>query len=362
MQPDIRLVYIGQTGGVLLDLPVQHPAIDAVYAVRAGKLRRYAGEGWRQLFDFHTQALNVRDAFRVLIGIWQSYWLIRRLRPSVIFTRGGYVSVPVALAGKACGVPYITHDSDSTPSLANRLIARWAARHAVALPAELYPYPPAKTIVTGVPVAGEYQPVDTKLQRSYKQDLGLKSYTHVLFITGGGNGAASLNMVAAEAVCGLVHRHTDLAVVHLTGRNNDSAVNKAYGMLPSNERKRISVLDFTTELYKYSGAADVIITRGGASSLAEFAVQHKACIVIPASQLFWQGRHAAALAQQHAILVLDESAAAANNTLADTVDELLDNRSERVGFSTALGNLAHPDAAKQLAMLLLEQIPAHRRQ
>src|SRR5690348_4483700 len=73
LRPDIRLVYVGQKGGALTDLPASHPAIDAVYSVRAGKFRRYRSEGWRQLFDFRTQALNLRDALWVLIGIWQSY-------------------------------------------------------------------------------------------------------------------------------------------------------------------------------------------------------------------------------------------------------------------------------------------------
>ena len=132
--PKTRLIYVGQKGDGLADIPAADPNIDAVYAVQAGKFRRYHGEGWRQLLDLKMWFLNIRDAFYVLIGIWQSWRLMKRLRPDVIFSRGGFVSVPVALGGKFNGVPYITHDSDSIPSLANRLIARWAAVHAVALP------------------------------------------------------------------------------------------------------------------------------------------------------------------------------------------------------------------------------------
>ena len=358
LRPDARLVYVGQRGGVLLDLPAKHPAIDAVYAVRAGKFRRYKGEGWRQVFDIRTQTLNIRDGVWVLIGIWQSYWLMRRLRPSVIFTRGGYVSVPVALGGKLCGVPYITHDSDSTPSLANRLIARWAAKHAVALPAELYPYPRGKTITTGVPVAGEYRLVTTKLQHSYKEDIGLAAYDQILCITGGGNGAAGLNNAVIAAVPGLLERFHGLAVVHLTGRGHDAAVRAGYdAALGTQDRRRVVVMDFTNELYKYSGAADVIVTRAGASSLAEFAVQGKPCVVVPATQLAWQTRHAAALAKHHAIVVVAHETAAGHDAVGDAIRALLEDDTQRQALGAALASLAHPDAAKQLAMLLLDQLP-----
>jgi UDP-N-acetylglucosamine--N-acetylmuramyl-(pentapeptide) pyrophosphoryl-undecaprenol N-acetylglucosamine transferase len=135
LDKSIRIVYIGQTGDKLADIPAADPHIDEVFTVRAGKFRRYHGEGWRQLLDIDTQLKNVRDAILVLIGLWQSFWLVRRLQPQVIFSRGGFVSVPVSLGGWLNHVPYITHDSDSMPSLANRLIARWAHLHAVALPA-----------------------------------------------------------------------------------------------------------------------------------------------------------------------------------------------------------------------------------
>src|SRR5215471_5576967 len=85
LRSGLHLVYVGQKGDTLADIPAAHPAIDEVFMVRAGKFRRYSGEGWRQLFDVATQAKNIRDAFRVLVGIWQSYRLMRKLRPAIIF-------------------------------------------------------------------------------------------------------------------------------------------------------------------------------------------------------------------------------------------------------------------------------------
>ncbi len=341
---------------MLADIPAAHEAIDAVYTVRAGKFRRYHGEGWRQLFDIETQAKNVRDAIWVLVGVWQSYWLIRKLSPTVIFTRGGYVSVPVALGGRLNGVPYITHDSDSMPSLANRVIARWASLHVVALPAELYPYPRAKTVTVGIPVSGAFQPATSKIQHEYQQELGFGQYRHMLLVTGGGNGADELNRMVAMAVPQLLHRFPDLVVVHVAGRALEAGVREMYEhLLEPADQHRVVVKSFVTDLHRYSAAADVIVARGGATALAEFAVQGKACIVVPAKQLVWQEHHARTLAEHGALIALSEDDSKANGSLGNAVAELLLDGRKRQELARNLAKLAQPDAAHRLAMLLLEQ-------
>lgn len=356
IRPDVHVVYVGQKGDSLADVPAAHSAIDAVYAVRAGKFRRYHGEGWRQIFDLKTQCQNARDALWVLAGIWQSFWLMRKLRPQLIFTRGGFVSVPVALGGKLHGIPYITHDSDSTPSLANRVIARWASLHVVALPADLYPYPSAKTVVIGVPVKKEYEFVTQRLQHTYRQELGLGAYKQVLLITGGGNGAAQLNHVVAQNARELLRRYPALAIMHIAGRALEAATSKLYDdSLSTEERSRVFVKGLVNDLYRYSGAADIIIARGGATGLAEFAMQHKACIIVPAKQLVWQTHHAKVLHKKQAIRYISEDDSLQVGALSGAVDELLQDDDKRHELEAALGRFAHPDAAQELAMLLLKQ-------
>jgi UDP-N-acetylglucosamine--N-acetylmuramyl-(pentapeptide) pyrophosphoryl-undecaprenol N-acetylglucosamine transferase len=361
LRPDIRLVYIGEKGGVLTDIPANHPAIDATYSVRAGKFRRYHGQGWRQIFDIATQAHNIRDAARLLAGIWQSFWLLRRLHPSAIFTRGGYVSVPVALGGRLNGIPYITHDSDSTPSLANRLIGRGAARHAVGLAPELYPYPKAKTTLVGVPVSGEYRRVTTELQHKYRRELGLPERGRMLFATGGGNGADALNRLLARSAPELLRRYPDLTIMQTAGRSHEVTLNQLYDeALEPSSRKRVVVLGFVSDMYRYTGAADVVVARAGASTLAELAVQGKACIVIPASLLAWQEHQAQTLADQHAIIKLRQHEAEhdGGGTFVKTVSELLDQPKRRRELADALHAQAIPDAAKRLAVLLLDVMRA----
>jgi UDP-N-acetylglucosamine--N-acetylmuramyl-(pentapeptide) pyrophosphoryl-undecaprenol N-acetylglucosamine transferase len=357
--PDAEIIYIGQKGDQLSDIPAQDPNIDAVYAVPAGKLRRYADEGIRQLLDVRTQALNVRDMGRVVRGLSQSYRLLRKLKPDVIFTRGGFVSVPVALGGKLNGIPYITHDSDSVPSLANRLIAKWAAAHAVALPAELYPYPKSKTTMVGVPVSNHYQPVTPELKATYRRALELEGYKHIVFLTGGGNGAVALNEALAHNARYLLGTFPELAIVHVAGRMFEQATNDAYDALRLGPaRSRVQVHGFVTDMYRYSGAADVVITRGGATTLAEFAQQRAACIIIPAPHLTGghQIKNARAFARSKAVVELSEEQIAQPERLGRTIADLLGHDAQRQELSRNLAQYAHPHAARDLAELILDTI------
>lgn len=362
LQPAVRIVYVGQKGDALADIPAAHPAIDEVRYVQAGKLRRYNGEGWKQLLDLPTQAKNMRDVFRVLIGLGQSYFMMRKLQPSVIFSRGGFVSVPVCLGGWLNRVPFVTHDSDSVPSLANRLIARWATLHAVALPEELYPYPIDKTVMVGIPLSSDYQPVEPTLQAAYRQQLKINPKAQLLLITGGGNGARRLNEAVVANAAYLLKQHPKLVIVHIAGRALQAATEEAYDktVTDATARKRIRVEGFVSDFYRYSGAADVIIARGGATNLAEFAAQGKTCIIIPAAQLVGghQVKNAQALADRGAVVLFTEEQAEQERRLAMVVGELLDDDTQRDALAKQLSKFARPHAAKQLAELLLEQTKA----
>jgi UDP-N-acetylglucosamine--N-acetylmuramyl-(pentapeptide) pyrophosphoryl-undecaprenol N-acetylglucosamine transferase len=349
-----EVVYIGQRGDKLADIPAADPNIDSVYTVSAGKLRRYSGEGWKQLLDLRTQWLNIRDMFRVLAGTWQSFWLLRKLRPDVIFTRGGFVSVPVALGGHLLGIPYITHDSDSTPSLANRLIARWAKVHAVALPAELYPYPHAKTEVVGVPISQSYIPVDDLRRRSYRQELSIPEKGKVVLLTGGGNGARLLNEALVANARYLLGTYPDLTLLHITGRDLEDETRAAYEALQiGNALNRVKIVGFVTDLYRYSGAADIVIARGGATNLAEFARQGVACLIVPSKHLGWNVKNAAALAERGAIEQLTEDQVEQPERLGRTLGSLLENDEARAALASAISTYARPEAAADLARLIV---------
>jgi UDP-N-acetylglucosamine--N-acetylmuramyl-(pentapeptide) pyrophosphoryl-undecaprenol N-acetylglucosamine transferase len=365
LQPDVRIVYIGQRGDRLGDIPADNPSIDAAYAVRAGKFRRYHGEGLKQLLDLPTLYKNIRDGFYVLAGIWQSFWLLGRLHPEVIFVKGGFVGVPVGLAAAVRHIPFITHDSDAIPGLANRIIAHWAATHAVALPKEAYAYPAHKTVTVGVPVQGGFVPVSSALQAQYRRELGLDS-DKILFVTGGGNGAQRLNEAVAGVLPELLEEFHDLAVVQAVGRQHEAQVKKLNeAKLTTEQQGRVIVKGYIEDLYRYSGAADVIIMRAGATNLAEFAIQGKACLVVPNPQLTGahQTKNAQYLAKQHAVEVVEEAQLKQDPTiLKQRIKDLLTNERKQIELATSIAKLAHISAAHDLAVLLLEQAATREKQ
>src|SRR6266496_2697962 len=123
-----------------------------VRVIHAGKFRRYHRVSvFRQLADLPTLLRNTRDFFVTLAGMCQSFWLLARFRPDVVFTKGGFVCVPLGLAAKWLRIPIVIHDSDSYPGLANRILSRWANAIATGSPVEHYPYPHEKTHYTGIP-------------------------------------------------------------------------------------------------------------------------------------------------------------------------------------------------------------------
>jgi UDP-N-acetylglucosamine--N-acetylmuramyl-(pentapeptide) pyrophosphoryl-undecaprenol N-acetylglucosamine transferase len=356
---DIRIVYIGQKGDSLSDIPAQDENIDEVRLIRAGKLRRYHGEGLRQLLDVTTMAKNLRDAVFVLAGLWQSFWLLRELKPDAIFVKGGFVGVPVGLAAAALRIPYVTHDSDALPGLANRIIAPWAKIHTVALPKEVYSYPADKTVTVGVPLARHYKPFTKHEAADAREQIGIDPHGIMLLVTGGGLGAQRLNAAVAACVPDLLERYPDLTIVQLAGRANEADLRQHYTkLLPAKYQKRMVVKGFITNLHVYSGAADVVVTRAGATSIAEFAAQKKACIVVPNPLLTGghQLKNAKVLADRKAVMLVSEDKLRQDeHALMPPLVELLDNPKRASQLGEKLGQLDAGDSAKRLAMVLLEQ-------
>lgn len=357
-QPNCKIVYIGQLGDSLVDVPAADKNIDEVYTIRAGKLRRYHGEGLKQLLDIPTVLKNIRDAFLTLVGIWQSFRLLRKLKPQVVFVKGGFVGVPVGLAAAALRIPYVTHDSDALPGLANRIIAPWAKVHAVALPKEIYSYPPSRTVTVGVPLAHHFVPVTPELQRKFRKQIGLDQDAKVVLVTGGGLGAQRLNDAVISCVPELMERYPDLFVVHLAGRSLEVGVRQRYQQeLRQRDYERVVVKGFVTNLYAYSGAADVVIARAGATSNAELAAQAKACVIVPNPLLAGghQLKNAKVLSDRKAArMVSEEHLNHDHHALMPPLVDLLDHPDKAAALGKKFHDLVEPDSAERLSVVLLD--------
>ena len=349
-------MYIGEKGGAFFDIAESNKLIEASFAVPAGKFRRYHSVSkFAQIFDVKTNLLNLRDATRVARGYRQSLKLLRKVRPDIVFIKGGFVAVPVGRACAKLGIPYITHDSDTVPGLANRLIAKNALLHAVGMPKEFYDYPPDKTEVVGIPLAGEYVEVDDKLMQQYRNYLQLPDDAQVVFVTGGSLGAQRLNLYMGLAAPELLQANPKLYIIHQVGQGNLGV----YANMPADLRPRVQESEYVKELYYYSGAADVVVSRAGATTVAELALQGKACIFVPNPYLTGghQLSNAKVLSENGAGEVIHEETLEKDyRALTIAIQALLEDDATRQKLAQKLHTLAHPHAAKQLATIILESI------
>lgn len=290
----------------------------------------------------------------VVVGTWQAWRLLIKLKPDAVFLKGGFVGVPVGLAAHTRRIPFITHDSDAIPGLANRLVGRWAVKHATALPAENYGQYPARSVEhVGVLVEQSYQPVTEALQREYKQALKIAPTSLVLLVTGGSSGAQRINTAMQSVSPLLLASYPQLEIIHQVGKGNAAA----YG---SYKDQRLNVVEFMHPMYQFTGAADLVVARAGANALAELGVQGKACVVIPSRYLTGghQLKNAAYLDAKNAVLTIDEAALEQNpEILLAAIKSLLDNPDERRRLASVLQSLTLPDAAAKVAQLLLDTVP-----
>lgn len=350
----LQVFAIGQKGEGLQEV-LHSDAIDGVHAISAGKFRRYHGESFLQhITDFRTIALNVRDFFRFLAGFWQAWRLLGKIKPDCIFLKGGFVCVPVGFAARLRNIPYITHDSDAIPGLSNRLTAKNAVYNTTALPPEIYPYPKKKTLQVGIPLRPEFSRVSAKNKTEAKEALGIKRDQPVIFCVGGGLGARKLNQAMSAALPDVLKAHKHAVVVHITGKKLFEETKKLYAdAFGGKVSDDLRLIDFTSELSQLSAAADVIVTRAGATNMAEFAAQAKPCVVVPGAQLTGgqQLHNAEILTKNKAAVVVYENEL---EKLSPAIVELLSNEELRQQLANKLNELFVDGAADKIAELLLE--------
>ena len=240
LQYDIH--YIGSYNGIEKELIEQFGI--PYHGIATGKLRRY----------FSVQ--NFTDPFRVLKGLGDARKLVKILKPDVIFSKGGFVSVPVVLAGKSCHVPSIIHESDMTPGLANKLSFSAATKICCNFPETLRYLPEGKAVLTGSPIRQELLTGDKFKAREF---LGFTSDKPVILIIGGSLGAVAVNNAVRAILPQLLKKYQ---VIHLCGKGRlDPTLNHLDGYMQYEYIK--------DELKDLFAMADVVISRAGANAICE---------------------------------------------------------------------------------------------
>ena len=274
--------YIGSYNGIEKELIEQ---LDIPYhGISSGKLRRY----------FSVQ--NFTDPFRVLKGFGEAKKLIKSLQPNIIFSKGGFVSVPVVVAGKQCGVPTIIHESDMTPGLANKLALPSATKVCCNFPETLQHLPKDKAVLTGSPIRKELLSGDRDAALRFCE---LTSDKPVILIIGGSLGSVVVNNALRSILPELLK---EFQVIHLCGTGKvDDSLKELKGYVQFEYIKH--------ELKDLFALADIVISRAGANAICELLALHKPNLLVPLSANASRGDqilNARSFARQGYSMVLEE--------------------------------------------------------
>lgn len=352
--PDLKAYFITDHGfgAQANDIIKRSPLEIKLKRIHAGKLRRYHKVSFiRQLLDVPTMLKNIRDMFLVGVGFVQSLLFLLAVRPDAVFTKGGFVCLPVGLAARLLKLPLIIHDSDAHPGLTNRLLARYATVIGTGAPVEHYPYPPGRTHYVGIPVGRQFRPLTAKQQQQCKAELGLHDIKKpLLVVTGGGLGARNLNRAVVTIAPQLLEK---VAILHVTGTANYQEV-----LEHAPEHIDYIIKPFMPEgLAMAFGAADLVMTRAGATTMIELAAMAKPIIIVPHPHLTGghqlknaevYGEAGAAVVLQEEDIILDQ------RVLLKTLIDIFTNTAKRHTMARNLHRFARPDAALDMAALIAE--------
>lgn len=330
-----------------------------VDTIVSGKLRRYhALPWWQQAMRLRTIVVpNIRDSFKVMFGIGQAIFKMILWRPNLVFTKGGFVCLPIGLAARVLRIPLVIHDSDAHPGLTNRVLARWADRILTGAPLEYYPYPRGISRHVGIPIQVELED-DRLTAAERKLSLALHPDRHLIVCTGGGLGASRINAAVLAILPQLLEHNCQ--VVLITGEKN---YQQTMTLLGSDVPQYLTITPFISgNLHEYFAAADVVVTRAGATTLLELAALARPTIIIPNIHLTGghQRKNAAVYADSGAAIVVDEvSIGSSPEALADAVIDLVDNPERRAALSRAIHQHAKPDAARETVDIIVDVLKEH---
>ena len=302
------------------------------YGISSGKLRRY--------FD----PKNFSDPFKVLKGISEARRTLKELKPDIVFSKGGFVSVPVVLAAKRLHIPVIIHESDLTPGLANKICIPSAAKVCCNFPETLSHLPAGNAVLTGSPIRQELLRGNAIAALEFCHFTANKP---VILVMGGSLGSAAINDTIRGVLPELLK---NFQVIHLCGKGKlDPHLTDVQGYVQFEYIK--------DELRDLFALADIVISRAGANAICELLALHKPNILIPLSAKASRGDqilNARSFEAQGFSIVLEEESVT-NLTLLNAIQTLMDNKET---YIQAMKNSNQQDSIATITGLI-EELTAH---
>ena len=251
---DYLIAYIGSENGIEKDL-IKEQKIK-YYGIASGKLRRY------------MSLQNFTDPFRVIKGYSQAKKILKKLKPDVVFSKGGFVTVPVVVAAGRMGIPVIIHESDMTPGLANKIAMRYASTICCTFPETIKYIPESKAVLTGTPIREDLIKGSKEAGFTF---TGLTPGKPVILVVGGSTGAKNLNEALWKILPELIKSYS---VVHLCGAGkSEPRYNSVRGY--------VQYEYVNEEMRDVLAMADIVISRAGANAIFEFLTLRKPNLLVP---------------------------------------------------------------------------------
>ena len=288
------------------------------------------------------------NALQLAAGLVEASAVVRRFRPRGILVTGGYVSVPVVLAGFLARVPVLIYLPDIVPGLAIRRMARLAARVAVSFSETLSYFEPGKAVVTGYPVRPEFFGIDRTAARRH---FGLAEGRLVVMIFGGSRGARHINQAVSARLEAWVR---ECQLVHVTGPADYAEAQSAREQLPEKLRDSYHLYAYLhDDMPEALAAADLVVARAGASTLGEFPALGLPAVLVPYP---YSGQHQEAnadylVSRGAAVKIAD---ADLERDLFPTVTELLRDPARMQSMRKRAQRLSQPEAAARIAGQLVQ--------
>lgn len=254
-----KITYIGSKNGPEKEAIQKIDGVQYI-TIRTGKLRRYFS--WQ----------NFLDIFNVFLGIIKSFFVLLKLRPNITFSKGGFVALPVVLGSWLSRVPVVIHESDMTPGLTTKLSKKFARKICVAFKDTEKYFPTSKAIYVGLPVR------DIVYNASSQRGLEVSKFKGdrpIILVFGGSLGAQFLNNIIRDNVKN--NNLKDFDIINICGKNNlDEEMNK--------QTNYIQFESLADDFLHVMACADVVVSRGGATSLFELMAMKKPHVIIPLSK------------------------------------------------------------------------------